>query len=269
MVKRSNPFISAHFISFLMSYTPLWSSEAAIEKQLQIEITESTHPSTTDVNAWLEEVETDMLRQGLGTQTAVSGTMLTVAPVGGMSKDTVGWWLAGLPYGESGNVVVPPYTPIISVTSGAFYRNRASLTSAPEWDILICQDNLPAASDTDFLIVKQFNYKSGNYDGMAFYFFHDLPWAGQRKLSGGWIYGHNINTKILREYATLQASKKVILAKLMAGEPVGLATYRGPDLEDFMNTQTEVLMRYIDTRLEEIAEKHFPKDIAIAVLQGI
>ena len=252
-----------------MSYTCLWSSEAAIEKQLQIEIDESTHPSSTDVNAWLEEVETDMLRQGLGTQTAVSGTMLTVSPVGGYGRESVAWFLRGLPTGEAGNVIVPPYKPIVTVTSGAFHRNQASLTSTPDWDLLICKDNLPAVSDTDFLIVKQHNHKSGNYDGVAFYFYNNLPSAGQRRLSGGWTYGHNINTKVLREYATLQVCKKVILAKLMAGEPVGLSTYRGPDLEEFMNTQTEVLMRYINSRLEELAEKHFPTEIAISVLQGI
>lgn len=252
-----------------MSYSALWTSEAAIEKKLQVEIDESTHPSSTDVNAWIEEVETDMLRQGLGTQTAVSGTTMSVSPVGGMSKGSVSWFLAGLPSEDTGNLVVPPYLPIISVTSGSFHRNKASLSSTPDWDLLVCKDNLPDADDTDFLIVKKFNHKSGNYNGMALYFYQNLPGAGERRLSGGWVYGHNINTTILREYATLKVCKEVILAKLMAGEPVGLSTYRGPDLEGFMNTQTEVLMTHINNRIDDLEKKHFPEEMAIAVLQGI
>jgi len=174
-----------------------------------------------------------------------------------------------LPETTQGRLVFPTYKPIVSVTSGSFYRNKASLSDTPDPELLICKDNLPGADDTDFLIARQYNHKTGNNDGVAFYFYHDIPSAGRRRISGAWVYGYNLDSKILREYATLQVCKKVILAKLMAGEPIGLSTYRGPDLEEYTNTQAEVLMGYINARLEEIEDKHFPEPLPIAAVQGI
>jgi len=253
-----------------MSYSPVYTSEAEIEKLLQIELDESSHPSATDVNGWIEEVEYDIIKKGLGTQTAVSGTVMTVPATEAMSRNTVTWFIQGLPESQHGRYVIPQYKPIISVTSGSFHKNTAGLSSTPSWNLLVCKDNLPGADDTDFLIVKRFNYKTGDYVGEAFYFYNDVPDAGQRRLSGSWVYGWNLDARILREYATLQVASKVLFAMLMSGEPVGESYYRGPDLEGHSNTAfREVLLDYIATRLEKIEKDHFPEEIPIAVIQGI
>jgi len=252
-----------------LSYDPKWSEIYHVERFLQIDINDSTHPSDTDVLDWIEEAETSILKKGMGTQTTGSGTVMTVLPTEAISKGSVSWFMAGLPETEYGRLATPPFKPIVSVTSGAFYRNKASLSDTPNWEILICKDNLPTIADTDFLIVKKYNHKTGNNDGVAFYFFHDIPEAGRRRVSGGWVYGYNLDSHILREYVTLQVSKKVLRARLMSAEPIGLAEYRGPDLQTYVNTNIEAQLLYINERLEEIEKNHFPEEVPVAVLQGI
>ena len=209
-----------------------------------------------------------MLKEGWGTQTAVSGTVLDVEPTSAMSKGSIGWWMAGLPDTEQGRLVIPPYHPIISVTSGSFFRDTASLSQAENWSLLNCKDNVPAVTDTDFMILKKENHKTGNFDGIAFYFYNNLPAAGYRKLSGGWVYGYNVNTKILREYATLKVCEKVILARLFSGQPMNIASFTGGDMNSWMNTQFEVQLAYIQRRCDEIKKRHFPEEIPITTIQG-
>jgi len=252
-----------------LSYTPVYTSEADIERYLSISISTATTPTTAQTLDFIEEVETSMLKQGWGTQTAVSGTVMDVHPTHAVSRGTVAWWLQGLPATTHGRVVVPPYLPIVSVTSGAFFKNDAGLSSTPDWELLTCKDNLPGAADTDFMIVKKYNHKTGNYDGIAFSFYHDIPSAGSRRLSGGYVYGYNVDTKILREYATLKVCEKIILARLYSGQPMNVVSMTGGDMNSWINTQFDIQMVYIRTRCEEIEKKHLPEPLPIATLQGV
>ena len=247
--------------------TPRWTSITDIERFLQITIDANTKPSDGDVLDFIEEVETDMLREGWGTQTAVSGTVIDVKPTEAISRGSVAWWMRGLPDVTEAQVVVPPYLPIISVISGSFFKNDSSLSQAPNWTMLVCKDNVPDATDTDFMIHKKFNHKTGNYDGIGFYFYGDAPSAGARRLSGGWTYGYNIDDKILREYATLKTCEKVILARLFSGQPMNVVSFTGGDMNSWVNTQYEVQLDYIEKRCEEIRKRHYPEPLPIATLQ--
>jgi hypothetical protein len=249
--------------------TTRWTSVEDIERYLQIDLDSNTKPSNAQVLDFIEEVENDMLKEGWGSQTAVSGTIILVEPTHAVSRGSVAWWIQGLPETEQGRLVVPPYRPIITVTSGAFFKNDNSLSEAPNWELLDCKDNVPAATDTDFTIIKKENHKTGNYDGIALYFYNEVPNAGSHTLSGGWTYGYNLDTKILREYATLKTCEKVILARLFSGQPMNIASYTGGDMNSWINTQYEVQLAWIKARCDEIRKRHLPEELPVATLQGI
>jgi len=250
----------------MSEYSPQWCQIQDIERFLQIDIDAGTKPSDGEVLSFIEEVEASILEEGWGTQTAVSGTVIDVNPIDALSRGSVAWWSQGLPGTSQGLVVIPPYLPIVSVTSGAFFKNDNSLDQAPNWTILDCKDNVPAAADTDFMMIKKFNHKTGNYDGIGFHFYGDAPSAGSRRLSGGWVYGYNIDTKILREYATLKTCEKVILARLFSGQPANIVSFTGGDMNSWVNTQFEVQLSYIEKRCDEIRKRHYPEPLPIATL---
>jgi len=253
----------------MSEYEPKWTAIRDIERFLQVSLDSDTKPSDGEALDFIEEVETSMLKQGWGSQTAVSGTVMTVQPTHAISRGSVAWWLQGLPEAALGRVVIPPHAPIISVTSGAFFKNTQSLSAAPSWELLTCKDNLPSAADTDFLIMKRKNHKTGNYDGIGLYFYHDIPTAGRRRLSGGWVYGYNVDSKILREYATLKVCEKVILARLFSGQPMNVVSHTGGDMNSWINTQFEVQLAYIKARCDEIKDLHLPEPLPVATVQGI
>jgi len=252
-----------------MSYTPKWTSEARVEALLQIDITSATDPNSTELLDWIEEVETSMLADNLGTQTTPSLTEFDVPPSHALAKETIGWFHAGLPESTQGRIVVPPYVPIVSVNSGTVSRNKASLNQAPDWELLKAKDNFPSDSDTDFMILYEVDKKTGKRLGFAFYFYNNIPEAGYRRLRGTWVYGHNVDSEILREYATLKVAEKVILARLFSAQPMNLASYTGGDMNTYVNTQFEVQLEWIRQRIGEIEKRHFPRDIPIAVLQDV
>jgi len=252
----------------MSEYDPRWCELEDIERFLQIDLDADTKPSDGEVLLFIEETETSILKEGWGTQTAVSGTVMDVQPTHAVSRGSVAWWIQGLPESEHGRIVIPPYLPIVSVTSGAFFKNDNSLNQAPNWTLLDCKEDIPNATDTDFLIIRKFNHKTGNNDGIGFYFFNNVPTAGSRRLSGGYVYGHNIDSKILREYATLKVCEKVILARLFSGQPMNIVSYTGGDMNSWVNTQFQVQLAYIRERCEEIKKLHFPEPLPIAVIQG-
>jgi len=248
--------------------TTRWTSIQDVERFLQVTLDANSKPSDAEVLDFIDEIESGILKEGWGTQTAVSGTVLDVDPTSAISRGSVAWWTQGLPENSQGRVVIPPYKPIISVISGSFFKDESSLSQAENWTLLNCKDNIPSITDTDFMILKKENHKTGNFDGIAFYFYNNQPAAGYRKLSGGWVYGYNVDTKILREYATLKVCEKVILARLFSGQPMNIASFTGGDMEGWINTQFQVQMAYIQQRCDEIKKRHFPEEIAIATIQG-
>jgi len=249
--------------------TTRWTTIQDVERFLQIVLDANSKPSDGEVLDFIEEVESGRLKEGWGTQTAVSGTVLNVEPTSAMSKGSIGWWLADFPELEQGRLVIPPYRPIVSVTSGAFFKDESSLSQAENWTLLDCKDNVPNVTGTDFMTLKKENHKTGNFDGIAFYFYNNLPAAGYRKLSGGWVYGYNVDTKILREYSTLKVCEKVILARLFSGQPMNIASFTGGDMNSWVNTQFQVQLAYIQQRCDEIRKRHLPEEMPIATIQGL
>jgi len=53
-----------------MSYSPQYTSESLVEAITQIDITDSTNPSSSQVLTWIEEVEKEVEERRLGSHTA-------------------------------------------------------------------------------------------------------------------------------------------------------------------------------------------------------
>jgi hypothetical protein len=254
----------------MSEYNPKWSNIPAIEKVLQFDIKTDSKPTIAEVTEFIEEVETGMTANNLGTQTTLSGTQFDVFPSRGMAKNTIGWFQRGRPIGDVGRTVVPPYAPIISINSGTMQRNKASLQSTPDWETLKNVEEFPTASDNDYLIMYTVNKITGKRVGHSIYFFQNHPTAGRNRLRAQWVYGQNIDEAILREYATLKVAEKIILVRLFAGVPANTMTYTaGADMNTYVNAQYEAHLLWIQARIEEIEKRNFPKETPIVVMQGI
>jgi len=240
-----------------------YTSETDVEAFTQMDIKDDTNPNSTEVGNWIDEVEAMIDAQLLGTYTATD-VKIDVEPTFAYAKNTIKWLEEVSTYGYSeprARIVIPPYLPIISVTK--LYRNTASLSQAENWEELV---EGPGAN-THFIVLKR-RTKTGALLGFAFYIYDNIPTAGRERLKATYTYGWNLSTNILREYATLKVAEKVLTARVLSGEPVGIASYTGPDLQSFVNTQYQAMLDYIERRTKEIEERYFPNNIAIATLRA-
>ena len=230
-----------------------YTDERKVERYLQINIDEDTYPSSSDVEYFIQEVESYMDGLLLGTYTAVD-EYIDVKPTQALSKDTIAWIEYLTSYGYTpaqGRFVIPPLLPIVSVTS--LKKNESPLSSDPNWVTL----TEGPGSGSDFIILKR-RVRSGQILGFGLYIYNNIPEAGYQRLKGTWVYGWNLPSNILSEYATLRVAEKVLLARSLSGEPVGISEYRGPDLQDFLNTKVDVILDRVSKRIGEIEEKYFP-----------
>ena len=247
------------------TYVVLYTSLANIDRELQLETTGASKPNDDDVLHYIEEVEAGINARNLGSQT-ISGAIFDATE---WNKGTDGgvYVYPDYPSEDSrGVVIVPPYTPIISIGSGYTYINDGGLGDTTDWTLV----KEGPGSDTDYVVLKRLNKKSGKYLGYAIYFYGDLPTAGHSRIRANITYGENVNAKILQEYATLQVVKRVINSRLMSGNPSNIATYTaGANFQSYANTQYEAQLRYIDSRCKEISDTHFPKSLAYSLLRGV
>jgi len=246
-----------------MSYSTRFTSEILVEGLLQIDITSSTKPTTTQVLNWIQEVEDGMMERNLAIASTDALTKFDVMPTNSYDRGTVAWVYAGLPSDSDGKVVVPPFVPIVEIFSGTLSRNNSSLTETADWDVL----SEGPGNDSDYVILRR-RTRNNKYYGYAIYFYGDVPYSGRDRVRGTWSYGYNVDTQILQEYATLKVCEKVILARLMSGQPSNVATYTaGNDLNSYVNTQFETQLQYIKDRIIEIEKLHFPRQqIPVALL---
>lgn len=246
-----------------MSYTPKFTNESSVEALLQIDITASTKPTTAQVNQWIQEIEDGMMEKNLAIASTDALIKFDVLPSNTYDCKTVNWVYAGLPSDSDGKIIVPPFVPIVEIFSGTLSRNNSSLEETADWDVL----TEGPGSDTDYVILKR-RTRNNKYYGYAIYFYGDVPYSGRDRVRGTWSYGYNVDTQILQEYATLKVCEKVILARLMSGQPGNVATYTaGQDLNSYTNTQYETQLQYIKDRVSEIEKQHFPRQqIPVALL---
>ena len=244
-----------------VGFVPRYTSIESVQALLQFEITSSTHPSDNDVLSFIEEIEGEIDAKNLGNNN--TGLIEFDMPVMDKTwKDSVALQYAGIPLNIIGRLIVPPFVPIKDVVSGSFAYNRSVLNATPDWRTL----NEGPGTGTNFVILRR-PTKNNVYVGYAIFLYGILPYTGRNRLRINYNYGWDLPQTILREYATLKVARKVLFARVMSGQPAGIASYRGPDLGNFVNTQVEVLRKYIDERIAEIEDKHMPRSsIAVAFL---
>ena len=234
-----------------------------IENFLQVDIKSTTTPSTAQVEDIIGQVDAQIDARRLGNISSDVLIKFSVLDATTLAKDSIAWFQAGLPPTETGLIVVPPMTPFSTIVSGTLSTNKAELSQAENWDVLA---EGPGAS-TDFIILKK-RGRNNKHLGYALYFYSSkAPSAGYDKLRGTFMYGYDVDSRILGEYAKLKVSEQVIVSTLRTARPLGLATYTGGDMSTFVNTQFAGLMEYIRIRAEEIEMRHFPEDpIGVAVM---
>jgi hypothetical protein len=232
-----------------MTYTPVYTSLDAIQSLLQIKIESDTHPNITDVLSWIEEVETDLKDKSLGTYTTSGYVTFDFPYTNKTWKDTVALRYSDIPVNIVGKVVSLPFSPIISITSMDY--NAASLDTATDWTQLTEGPGV----DSDFIILKD----TDNNGYALFLYGSSIDNYGRQKLRASYTYGHAVEAVVLREYATLKVCKKVLFARVMSAQPVGISKYRGPDLQEFINTELTDIESKLDDRIKEIEDQLLPQ----------
>ncbi len=252
-------------MSTTSTYIALYTSLADVDRLLQAETTGSTKPNDDDVLHFIEETEAGIQARNLGS-TTISGAVFEVKEWNKGTDGVVYAYPDTLPEEGEGLIVVPPYNPIITLSSGFLYKKTDALTGSGAWTLL----KEGPGTDTDYILLKRLNKLNGKYLGFGIYFYHDMPVVGYDRLRANITYGENTDSKILQEYATLKVAKKVIMARLFSGQPSNVATYTaGTGFQTYVNTQFEAQMRYIDSRIKEIEDTHFAKKLSYSLMRGV
>jgi len=239
-----------------MTYTPQYTSQTRINGITQFTAGAATNPSTTEILDWIEEVEADADQRMLGSYT-LTDFAFDISPTSTIPRNfqKAGWleWvrLYGYDFAE-GLVVVPPYVPIISISS--LSRRTSGLTEAEAWEALT---EGPAANSSWVQIKKKGRNKQ--YYGVAIFFYDNIPVAGIGRVKMTYNYGWNLPTTIIREWCGLKVAIKVFEALLAANIPYGTQDY---GVVDVRVTAAELKRKWA-TALDRIAEielKHFPTE---------
>jgi len=238
-------------------------TEAKIEGLIQFDIDATTSPSTTEVATWITEIEADADARNLGSYTATDQTVDVPARLDWPAKNTIAWLYAitGKRFAEISNrVVIPPYLPIISITS--LSRNTADYTAEPDWEALT---EGPGSGDS-YIILKR-NTKTDQYLGFALYFYQNTPYTGYQKVKMTYSYGWNLSTDIIGEWCTLKVALKVLDAVMHGTTPIGAGDYGMLDIR----VGIDPARRRVDllARIEEIERLYFPGDsLGIAIVKN-
>jgi len=239
-----------------MSYSPQYTSETKIEGYLQIAINDSTDPTTTELLDWIEEIETDADQRMLGSYT-LTDFEFDVPATSTIPRNfqKAGWleWvrLYGYDFAE-GLVVIPPYLPIVSVSS--LSRRTSSLTEAKAWEALT---EGPAANSSWVQLKKK--TRSKQFYGFAIFFYDNIPIAGIGRLKMTYNYGWNLPTAVIREWCTLKVVIKTLEVLLATHVPFGTQDY---GVMDIRVTAAELKRKWATAldRIAEIEAKHFPTE---------
>ena len=190
-----------------------------------------------------------------GVRTRSSGyAYLDVEPVEGLNEQTIEWFEYITEHGYSpsvGTVVIPKQVPIISIDTSGCHTRDTALGVNPTWSVV------QEGWDKEFIQLRKIT-KTGAELGFALYFFSSAPTAGLDMIRLKYHYGYNIPTNILREYATLKTSEKLIFAKISSSTPGGLSQFQTAFGPRFAQIDFDKKILEIDARCKEIEDDFFP-----------
>jgi len=260
-----------------------YTDEKKIENLVQMEISDSTRPSSQQVNLWIKEVEQEIDSKKLGWDDnanpgdgySASNVYLSVPKIRiGLRPLTRFKMLCkGIdPEQLKKGVVIPiqenQYYPIIPGKSVTLYRRTSSLTDTPEWKELTrgYYAGWDESADSDFMVLT-IKGRAGQEHGVAFFIYSSVPLkTGPAALKASYSYGWNLPQEILNRYATLKVGMRVLEAAVESGEPARLGSFVGGDFQTFVNTQISETLRRWKEEIIEIEKKFFPKPARAKIL---
>jgi len=231
-----------------------YTNEADIEGITQFDINASTNPNSTEVAAWITQVEADVDARCLGNYTSTD-ELVDVAPVLTYpARNTVAWLRAIAAGGYedivSSNIIPLPRIPIISV--GTLSRRTSSLGETDVWEAL----TEGSGSGKSFIIIKS-RTKTNQYLGFGLYFHDNRPYDGFQRLKVTYNYGWSLSTSIIGEWCSLKVSLKTLDAIINATTPAGAGDYGVMDVR----IGIDPVRRRVDAkeRISEIERQYFPE----------
>lgn len=230
-----------------------YTTEAKIEAILQLAVNESTDPTSTELAVWITEVEADADAMALSSYTLTDQVIDVIAKVGAPAKNTIAWLeqLSGQRYSNlKTSILIPPFTPIISIAS--LSRRTSGLTETAAWEALT---EGPGASASWIILKKR--TKSKQFLGFAIYFYQNEPSSGYGRVKMTYNYGWNLSTDIIGEWCTLKVALKALDSMVRATTPVGARDYTTVDLRVGLDLESRV--KNIKERIIELEERYFPK----------
>jgi len=260
-----------------MVYTPKYCQETDVERELQVDITDSTSPSSAQVLAWIEEIEGQIDAKLLGWDDGgsygdgyartdkyldVVARFPEITPL----KRFMYWTKNIDPLLHMGGVEVPLPEPVITISS--LKVRSTGVSETPEW-ITLTQGYYDgwAEGKSDYLLIKE-KTKAGQWIGRALYFYGDkFPSPGRGRIKISYKAGWNIPKDILTRYATLQVAIKVAQALVESGEPTRLATYTGGDFQEYVNNDLTRQIAQFQFELRTIERKYLPTNVGVGVLR--
>ncbi len=223
----------------------------------------STSPTTAQITQWITEVEADADARALGSYTLTDELVDVLPGQNYPDVDSIAW-LQALShdhfsyYGLGNLIVIPPFTPIISIAS--LSRRVSMLGSSDSYESL----TEGTSSGTSYIILKK-RTKTNKFLGFALFFHHNNPFPGYQKIKMTYNYGWNLDTNIIGEWCTLKVALKVFNALQEAETPTASQQYAIENTNISLNLDARV--KLVKDRIEEIENKYFPqKELGIALI---
>ena len=240
-----------------MSYEPKYTSEAKIEALLQLSISDTSVPNSSQVLQWIKEVESRIDELGLGSYSATE--YLDVPEI--IAEYPPYTWEYRVKSGrfkftiETGRIVPLAQLkhPIISVT--AVYKNDNDPDEAPNW-----QQLTEGPGENSHYILLTSGKRGFDY---ALWFYKDPPLIGPKRIKIEYTWGWNVDEDILSDYCTMAVAIKVLLARMGTNQPSGIAYMEGEELGVFQTTNYRERIEILRAEMREIEEKYFPSKVEL------
>jgi len=240
-----------------MSYEPRYTSEEKVEALLQLSISDSSVPNSSQVLQWIKEVESRIDELGLGSYSATE--YLDVPEI--IAEYPPYTWEYRVKSGrfkftiETGRIVPLAQLkhPIISVT--AVYKNDNDPDEAPNWVQLT-----EGPGENSHYIVLTSGRRGFDY---ALWFYKDPPLIGPKRIKVEYTWGWNVDEDILSDYCTMAVAIKVLLARMGTNQPSGIAYMEGEELGVFQTTNYRERIEILRAEMREIEEKYFPSKVEL------
>lgn len=161
---------------------------------------------------------------------------------------------------REGIFIIPSKFPIITVSN--LWINEAELDETANWDE---QTEGPADNASFITLKRTIRNKTLGY---ALYFFANLPLKGRARIKANLLWGWDMDTSILKRYATLKTSERVIINRMGTNNPDQLSTFTqgGGILQNYVPTAYDQRLRVIQSEIKDI-ERDLPGWVEVAMLR--